>query len=214
MQNKQAYTMEVCHQIMWAFIVDTQSFVNDIKLVEDFLKHGEYMHFPASTLEGDFMTVKHSIKIQWHIFPLEWSTMEPQYCPPGPYYLGKSGVSNYLPLLPPSGLPVPLPGMWQQPLPKPPSQPYNWQPTYFNNKRHPKIAAMMEPLLTKFQGQFSDSNILIASNKRVDSLPWLNAYPAGVCWLHSIATCPYGSQCSFAAGHLKRATSGICTLMW
>jgi hypothetical protein len=91
MQNKQAYTPEVCHRIMWAIIVDTRSFFDDIKLAEDFLEHGKYMHFPASTLEGDFRFVKHSIKIQWHNFPLELATPEPQYGPPGPYYPAKSG---------------------------------------------------------------------------------------------------------------------------
>ncbi len=204
MQNKQAYTLEVCHWIMWAIIVDTRSFFDEIKLVEDFLEHGEYMHFPASTLEGDFMAIKHGIKIQRHNFPLEWLTPEPQYGPPGPFYPGKSGISNYQPLLPPSGPPVPPPSTWQQPPPKPPSQPYNWPPTNFNSKRHPKIAAMMEPLLTKFRGWCSVSSILTASGKRFNSLPWLDAYPTDVCCLHEITTCPYGSQCSFAAGHLKK----------
>ncbi len=40
MQNKQAYTPEVVHRIIWAIIVDTQSFFDDIKLAEDFLKQG------------------------------------------------------------------------------------------------------------------------------------------------------------------------------
>ena len=63
---------------------------------------------------------------------------------------------------------------------------------------------MMEPLLTKYRGWCLVSNILTAGNKRFDSLPCLNAYPGGVCWLHSIATCPYGPQCSFVAGHVKK----------
>ncbi len=196
--------MEVCHQITWAIIVDTQSFFNEIKPVEDFLEHGEYMHFPASMLEGDFIAVKHSIKIQQHNFPLEWVTPEPQYAPPGPYYPVKSGGSGYQHLLPPSGPQVPPPGTWPQPPPKPPSQPYNRRPANFNNEHHPKIAAMMEPLLTKFRGRCLVSNILTASGRRFDSLPWLNAYPTSVCWLHAIATCPYGSQCLFVAGHLKK----------
>jgi hypothetical protein len=56
MQNKQAYsTPEVCRRITWAIIVDTRSFLGDIKLAENFLEHGEYMQLPASMLEGDFM---------------------------------------------------------------------------------------------------------------------------------------------------------------
>ena len=85
MQNKQAYTPEVCRCITWALIVDTRSFFNVIKLVEDFFEHGEYMQFPASTLEGDFMSINHGINIQRHNFPPEWGTPETQYSSPVPY---------------------------------------------------------------------------------------------------------------------------------
>jgi hypothetical protein len=201
MQNKQAYTPEVCCRITRAIIVDTQSFFDDIKLAEDFLKHGEYMQFLASPLEGEFMLIKHGNKIQRHNFPPEWGTPEPQYGPPVSYHPGKSGGGGYQPLLPPG---TPLPGKYQPPPPKTPSQPYNWRPANWVDERHPKIAAMMEPLLAKYRGWCSVSNILMASNKWFDSLPWLEAYPAGVCWLNSIAICPYGTQCSFAMGHVKK----------
>jgi hypothetical protein len=59
MQNKQAYTPEVCHRITWAIIVDTRLFFDDIKLVEDFLEQGRSMMFPASTLEGEYLSIKH-----------------------------------------------------------------------------------------------------------------------------------------------------------
>ncbi len=163
------------------------------------------MHFSASMLEGDFMAIKHGIKTQWHNFTLEWSTPQPQYGPPGPYYPSKSGGGGYQPLMPPSGPPVPPPGTWQPPPTKPPPQPFNWQPANFIDKHHPKITAMMEPLLTKFRGRCLVSNILMASGKRFDSLPWLDAYPTGKCWLQAIATCPYSSQCTFAGGHMKKS---------
>ena len=118
MQNKQAYIPKVCHRITWAIIVDTRSFFDDIKLVEDFLQHGDYMQFPASTLEDDFMSIKHGIKIQRHDFPPERGTPEPQYGPPVPYYPGKSDGGGYQPLLPPS---TPPPGTYHQPPPKTPS---------------------------------------------------------------------------------------------
>ena len=92
MQNKQAYTPEVCRRITWSIIVDTWLFFDDIKLAEDFLEHGDSMQFTASTLEGDFVSIKHGIKIQRHNFPPEWRTPEPQYhSPPAPYYPGKPG---------------------------------------------------------------------------------------------------------------------------
>ena len=58
MQNKQAYTLEVVRRIIWAIIGDTRSFFDDIKLAEDFIYQGQYMQFPASTLEGDLMSIK------------------------------------------------------------------------------------------------------------------------------------------------------------
>ena len=87
---------------------------------------------------------------------------------------------------------------------KKPMLPYNWRPAKWVEECHPKIAAVMEPFLTKFRGRCSVSNILTAGNKWLDSRPRLNAYPAGICWLHSIASCPYGTQCSFLAGHVKK----------
>jgi len=160
------------------------------------------MLFRASTLEGDFMSIKHGIKIQRHHFPMEWGMLEPQSGPPVPYHPDKSGRGGNQPLLLPATLP---PGTHQPPPPKTPTQqPYNWRPANWVDECHPTIAAMMEPLNTKYRGWCSMSNILTAINKRFDSFPWLDAYPAGVCWLNSIAICPYGSQCAFAAGHVKK----------
>jgi len=171
-------------------------------LAEDFIEHGDYLQFPVSTLEGDLMSIKHRIKIERHNFPLEWVTPEPKYAPQAPYYPGKPGGGGYQPGLQPS---IPPPGGTYQPPPqKTPTQLYNWRPAKWVDERHPKIAAMMEPFLTTFCGRCSVSNILTAGNKRFDSLPRLDAYPAGICWLHSIASCPYGTQCSFLAGHVKK----------
>ena len=89
MQNKQAYTPEVCRRITWAIIVDTRLFSDNIKLAEDFIKHRDYLQFPVSTLEGDLMSITHGIKIERHNFLLEWVTPEPKYAPQGPYYPGK-----------------------------------------------------------------------------------------------------------------------------
>jgi hypothetical protein len=56
-QNKQAYTPEVVRRIIWAIIIDTRSFFDDIKLADDFLEQGDYLQFPASMLEGDYMSI-------------------------------------------------------------------------------------------------------------------------------------------------------------
>jgi hypothetical protein len=61
MQHKHAYTPEVVRCIVWAIIVDTRSFFDDIELADNFVEQGDYMQFPASMLEGDYMSIKHRI---------------------------------------------------------------------------------------------------------------------------------------------------------
>jgi len=204
MQNKQAYSPEVVRRIIWAIIVDTRSYFDDIKLADDFVEQGQYLQFPVSTLEGEFIAIKHGIKIQRHNFPAEWAMPDPYQGQQG-YYPGKGGGGGYhIPPGTPSGPPTP----WVPPPGgvKPPLTPYNWRPANWEETRHPKIQAMMEPLLSKYRGRCSVSSILTEGGKRFDSLPRLEAYPNGVCWLHSIASCPYGAQCSYAGGHIPKGT--------
>ena len=137
MQNKQAYTPEVVSRIIWVIIVDTRSFFDDIKLSEDFLEQGHSMQFPASTLEGDLMSIEHGIKLQWHNFPQEWTAPDVQ--PRQQYYPGKGGGEGGCHTLP--GVPSGPPSPWTKlPLlvPPMPSQ-YNWRPVGYVDKRHPKI---------------------------------------------------------------------------
>jgi hypothetical protein len=84
----------------------------------------------------------------------------------------------------------------------PPPPPYNWKPAGFVDTRHPKFQALMDPLLNKYCGQVSISTILSEAGKRFDSLPKLEAHPAGICWLHAVAACNFGEACSYAAGHI------------
>jgi hypothetical protein len=149
------------------------------------------------------MSIKHGIKIQQHNFPPEWVTLDPW--PGPPFYLGKGGGGGYL--LSPSVL-VGFPSPWTVSplLAKPPSLPYNWHPATFVDECQPKIQTMMESFLTKFRGRCLVSNILTESGKQFISLPQLEAYPNGIFWLHSISLYPYGSQCTFAGGHVPKGT--------
>ena len=56
----------------------------------------------------------------------------------------------------------------------------------------------------KLRGSCLVSNVLTVDGRQFDSLPHLEAYQNGVCWLHAIATCPYGDQCSFSGGHISK----------
>jgi hypothetical protein len=83
----------VVRRIILAIIINTRLFFDNIKLSDDFLEQGDFMQFPASTLEGDYLSIKHGIKIQRHNFPPEWVTPDPQ--PGPPYYPGKGGRGGY-----------------------------------------------------------------------------------------------------------------------
>jgi hypothetical protein len=96
-----AFTPQVRRRITWAIIVNTRSFFNDIKLAEYFLEQGQYMQFPASMLEGDYMAIKHGIKIEPHNFHQEWKTLEPYHEHLGGYQQGKGGRGGYHPQFPP-----------------------------------------------------------------------------------------------------------------
>ncbi len=162
------------------------------------------MQFLAFTLEGDYMAIKHGTKIERDNFPQEWKMPEPYHERLGGYQQGNGGGGGYHPQFPLGAL-VGSISPWTQPsLSTQPTQPYNWQPATFVDERHPKIRTMMEPLLTKFKHRCLVSNILTAGGEQFNSLPWLDAYPNGVCWLHSIAMCPYGNRCTFAAGHVAK----------
>ena len=202
-QNKLAYTPEVCRRITWAIIVDTRSFFNDIKLADDFLS-GQRLQMPVSTLDGDYMAIKHGIKIERHNFPLEWGAPGPsaaeRYQPPG--MNGGYGRSGRAPSQAPPG--TSPPSNWQQPTARTPTVPFNWRPAGFVDGRHAKFQAMMEPLLMKYRGKISVSTILTEAGNRFNNLPKLEKYPQGVCWLHALATCPYVNNCSFATGHITQ----------
>jgi hypothetical protein len=87
------------------------------------------MQFPAFTLEGNYMVIKHSIKIERHNFPQEWKMPESYHERLGGYQQGKGGGGGNHPLFSPAA-PAGLTSLWIQPdLSKQPTQPYN----------HPKI---------------------------------------------------------------------------
>jgi hypothetical protein len=54
MQNKQAYTPEVVRRIVWAIIVDTRAYFDNIKLAEDFFRTGTISPIPCIYARGGF----------------------------------------------------------------------------------------------------------------------------------------------------------------
>jgi hypothetical protein len=199
-QTTAAFTPEVCHRITWAIIVDTRSYFDDIKLADDFITFGTRIQFPVSTMDGKLLNIKFGNKILRSNFPSEWATPEP----PTSSMNGGYGRSVGGPYQQPHA--VAPQNSWAALATRPvvkSGPPANWRPAGFTEERHPLIQAMMEPYLAKFWGRCSISSLLTAANKRFDSLPTLEAYPGGVCWLHAIASCPYSTGCSFLAGHIK-----------
>ena len=117
--------MERC--IIWAINVDTRSYFDDIKLADDFVEQGQYIQFPVLTLEGDFMAIKHGIKIERHNFPAEWAKPDPYQQGHSGYYPSNGGGGGYQA---PPGVPLGPPPPWVPPGggSKPPTTPYNWRP--------------------------------------------------------------------------------------
>ena len=133
------------------------------------LNKGTTCNFWHQRMKGDYMSIKHGIKIQRHNFSTEWMTPE---LPPGGslYYPGKALGAHYQPT---PGAPPVLASPWTPPatLGKPPPTPYHWRPAGFVDEQHPKIQEMMEPLLTKFRGRCLVSNILTASGTDLTASP-------------------------------------------
>ncbi len=69
-QHEVAYTPEVCRRITWVIIVDTRTYFDDIKLADAFLNDRQIL-FLVSTLEGDYVTIRHRNKIHCHNYPTE-----------------------------------------------------------------------------------------------------------------------------------------------
>jgi len=144
------------------------------------------------------MNIKHGLQIQRHNFPKKWLTVTREHQgPQGGYQGGGAGREG--------GGGGGGRGGYQPPDPTP-RTPYNWRPPGFVDERHTKVQTMMEPYLIRFRGRCSVSNILTASGKRFEDLPKLDEFPGGICWLNSIALCPYGANCTFIAGHVPKGT--------
>jgi hypothetical protein len=142
-QNKAAYTQEVCRRILWAIIVDTRQFFDEVKLADDFIGYGSSdLKFPVSTLQGEYMNIKFGTPIQRHNFPKEWMTVtREQQGPQGGYQGGYQGGGAGREGGGGGGR-----GGYQPPDPTP-RTPYNWKPPGFVDERHQKVKTMMEPYL-------------------------------------------------------------------
>jgi len=199
---RDAYTKEICARITWAIIDDGRSFFGRNPVSTDFTP-GIQFQFSVSCLGSITDAVRNAQPVQRATFPKQWST---PVIPEGQGAPGKPQrhMPQPVPTVPPPagwGLPPPhKPGGPQGP-PRRPGQ---------EDIRHPKIKALMDPYLAKYNNYINLSDILTASGKRITDLPGLEGYtnPSGsscICWNTVLGKCFKGKRCRYYKGHVRKA---------
>jgi hypothetical protein len=203
---RDAYTREICAQITWAIINDRCSFFGQNPVASDFMP-GARVNFSVSLLESITDAVRNALLIQCATFPREWIM-------PTPTPTGQDGGGFPIPRQPrppptnslakynPANAPAPAPA------PAPASEGLPRKPVG-KNIRNPKIKAVMDPYLQKYNNYFDLSALLTASGRRMGDLPTLPQYcsPTGatlICWNSILGKCFRGKQCKFFRGHLRK----------
>jgi hypothetical protein len=143
----EAYTKEVCAQIMWAVVDDGQSFFGQNPVAPNFAP-GAQFHFSSSFLEGITDAARNALVIQRATFPNGW--LSP--AAPEPTYGAIRTPA------PPSS---PSPTCWPAPAPAP--SPLAPAQSTREDTRHPKLQALMNPYLLRYNNVLNLSDILTSS---------------------------------------------------
>jgi hypothetical protein len=192
-----AYTKEVCARITWAIIDDSRSFFGRNPVASDFAP-GLTFQFSVSCLDSITDAVQNALPVQWATFPRQWMTPVVQGIP----VTTRQGQRGQTPI--PT---VPPPIGWLANPPQQQGQQGAQRKSPPEDIRHPKIQALMDPYLTKYNNYINLSAILTAANKRMADLPSLPNYctPSGtsvICWNSVLGRCFRGQKCKYFKGHV------------
>ena len=199
---RDAYTREICARITWAIIDDGRSFFGRNPVSTDFTP-GTPFQFSVSFLDSITDAVRNAQPVQRATFPKQWTTqIIPE--PPAAARQTQRPTSAQVPSVPPPAGWGPAPqrqqgGQQGSPRRPPPE-----------DIRHPKIKALMDPYLLKYNNYINLGEILSASNKRITDLPGLQGYttPTGsscICWNSVLGRCFRGRRCRYSKGHVQKA---------
>ena len=189
---RDAYTKEICARITWAIIDDGRSFFGRNPVSTDFTP-GKPFQFSVSCLDSITDAVRNALPVQRATFPKQWTTQVLQELPPAAKQTQRP-VANQIPNVPPPS------GWGTSPQRQPGGQQGSPRKSPPEDIRHPKIKAMMDPYLAKYNNYINLSEILTASNKRITDLPTLPSYtnPTGsscICWNTILGRCFKGKRC-------------------
>ncbi len=164
---------------------------------------GTQFQFSVSCLDLITDAVRNALPVQQATFPKQWATQVIQEPPPAAKQTQRP-VAHQMPTVPP-------PAGWgtspqrqqggQQGLPrKPPPE----------DIHHPKIMAMMDPYLAKYNNYIFLLEILTVSSKRITDLPTLPSYTtptgsSGICWNTVLGRCFKGKRCRYNKGLVQKA---------
>ncbi len=198
-----AYTPEICMRITWAIEC---SFFGRNPISTNFAP-GKHYKFSVSCLESITGAVWNALSIMWATFPKEWMSTVPPAPHPTP-----QNWANPIPTGPP-------PAQWPAPAPAPapaPGGPVKEPTPPREDIRHPKIKALMDPYLRKYNNQINLIGILNVSGKCMTDLPTLDKYctPTGmsyICWNSVLGKCYCNKQCTYPRGHIVKGdmTDGL-----
>lgn len=198
---RDAYTREICARITWAIIDDGRSFFGRNPVSTDFTP-GTPFQFSVSFLDSITDAVRNAQPVQRATFPKQWTTqITPE--PPAAARQSQRPTPAQVPNVPPPAGWGPSPqrqqgGQQGSPRRPPPE-----------DIRHPKIKALMDPYLLKYNNYINLGEILSASNKRISDLPGIQGYttPTGsscICWNSVLGRCFRGRRCRYSKGHVQK----------
>jgi hypothetical protein len=192
----------VCARITWAIIDDGCSYFGRNPVALDFTT-GTNFKFSVSFLEAITNEVRHGLAVQHANFPVQWKTPTVQLKTAPPYNRQQQPRQHAIPSIPP-------PAAWPTSPPyKAQGQPMAQKQAPAEDIRHPKIRALMDPYLVKYNNYIDLGGILNASGKTMRDLPPLPQYctPTGsplICWNNVLGRCFRGKRCKFLRGHVRR----------
>ncbi len=203
---RDAYTREICAQIMWGIIDNGHSFFGRNPVASDFMP-GARVNFSVSLLESITDVVRNALPIQRATFPREWIT-------PTPTPTGQAGEGFPIPKQPTGPPPTHWPSTSPAIAPGPPGGP-SLAPGGGPRKQggkdicNAKIKAVMDPYLQKYNNYINLMALLTASGKCMGDLPTLPQYcsPTGatfIRWKGVLGKCFRGKWCKFFRGNLRK----------
>ncbi len=199
---RDAYTKEVCARIMWAIIDDGRCYFGCNPVALDFAP-GTNFKFSVSFLNAITNEVRHGLAVQRANFPLQWKTPTMQIETAPTSNRQQQPCQHAVPSVPP-------PATWPtSPPTKVQGQPMAQKQALQEDTRHPKIRALMDPYLAKYNNYIDLGGILNTSGKKMRDLPSLPQYctPTGsplICWNNVLGRCFRGKRCKFLRGHVRK----------